>query len=313
MGIELSIIVPVFNAEKTISSCLKSILTQNYQRFEVICINDGSSDDSLKVLEALARSDIRVVVLSKENGGMSSARNAGLDIARGRYIGFVDSDDYIEPEMFEALLELIKKDNVDFVGCGTNVIYRSWSDLRKRDENYFKINSIRGKELISGDFANLNVCVWNKVFKAELIQKYRIRFPIGLWYEDAAFVWCYLALSKTMSLTESKLYNYVRYETSIMGKTFSKSKRALDHISISHIVYDFFVENERINLYKKDIMNFMAQNILLTFYYLPWNQRKEAFLNSYKLFKKVGLWNSFSLVHKIVKKIYLKIIYKKKK
>lgn len=304
---ELSIIVPVFNSSSVLERCIKSILEQTVVAVEIICINDGSLDNSLQILESFSKKDARIVIIDKENGGMSSARNAGLDIARGKYIGFVDSDDYIEPEMFETVLGLIKEDEVDLVQCGTEVIYRAWSAERLRDEHYFKVRTGRVVDIEPGKLEGINAHVWNKLFKRELIEQYNIRFPDGLWYEDAVFVWCYLSISSTISFTNEKLYNYVRYPSSIMGKTFSKNKMAIDHINISQVVYDFLVKNNRYFYYRRDFFNFAAQNIFLAFKYLPWGEKKEAVIKCHYFLKAVGGKGTIEFVWALCKKVLLKL------
>ena len=115
---KVSIIVPVYNTEKYLEKCISSILKQTLYDIEIICVDDGSTDESAQILDELARKDTRIIVIHKENGGSVSARNAGVDIAKGKYIGFVDSDDWIEPEMYEQLYALAEMHNVDLVTSG---------------------------------------------------------------------------------------------------------------------------------------------------------------------------------------------------
>ena len=117
----VSVLVPVYNVEKYLPRCLESILQQTLSDIEVICVNDGSTDQSAQILENYAEIDKRIIVITKENGGLPSARNAALNKACGKYIGFVDSDDYIQPDMFEKLVNTAEKKSSDIVICGANI------------------------------------------------------------------------------------------------------------------------------------------------------------------------------------------------
>lgn len=117
----ISIIIPVYKTEQYLKRCVESVLAQTYQDLEIILVNDGSPDNSLKICYEYAEMDRRIKVVNKENGGVASARNAGIDLAAGEYIGFVDSDDYIEPDMFELLVGLINEYKADISICGCYV------------------------------------------------------------------------------------------------------------------------------------------------------------------------------------------------
>ena len=119
MSPKISIIVPVYKVEKYIHKCIDSILNQTFKDFELILVDDGSPDNCGKICDEYAKKDSRVIVIHKENGGLSSARNSGLDIARGDYIGFVDSDDYIENDMYELLYNLCEENNCDISSCSS--------------------------------------------------------------------------------------------------------------------------------------------------------------------------------------------------
>ena len=111
----VSVLIPVYNVEKYLERCLDSILKQTLTKIEIICVNDGSTDNSLSILKEYQKKDSRIIIVNKENGGLPSARNAGLDRAEGKYVGFVDSDDYIEPNMFQKLYDTAESEKVG--GC----------------------------------------------------------------------------------------------------------------------------------------------------------------------------------------------------
>ena len=119
----ISIVVPIYNVEKYLKKCVESILNQTYKNFELILVDDGSPDRCGEICEDLKKKDLRIRVIHKENGGLSSARNAGIDVAKGEYIGFVDSDDYIEPFMYEKLVNAVVKDNCLLSVCSVKYVF----------------------------------------------------------------------------------------------------------------------------------------------------------------------------------------------
>lgn len=284
----ISIIIPIFNSEKTLSRCLDSILLQTYRDIEIICVDDGSSDGSFEILQEYKKKDSRIVCIKQTNGGVSSARNAGLSIANGLWVGFIDPDDYIDRRMFEELIALMK-DDIDLSGCGTSLEYEAWGELKKRDQSYFQVNLGIDVRIQPGLLKEINGSVCNKLFRNEIIKKNDLKFPVGTWYEDAYFTWCYLTVSRKMSFTSEKLYHYVRYSDSIMGATFRKSARALDHFRISIFAYEFLRKTENYSKYLDDLLYFTARNALFSLYYLPLSKKHHVLLESHGLFKRYSV------------------------
>lgn len=174
---KISVIVPVYNVEQYLPQCLDSIINQTYKNLEIICVDDGSPDNSGKILDEYAKKDKRIKVIHQENQGVSVARNTGLDNATGEYIGFVDPDDWIEANYYETLIHSAKENNADVVQCG----YKTYCD---------KIDKVVvWKKTIATNFKNIiknlkRGYVWNKLWKAELIQKNNLRFYPGIYMED---------------------------------------------------------------------------------------------------------------------------------
>lgn len=136
---KISIIVPVYKAEPYLKKCIDSILNQTFKDFELILVDDGSPDRCGEICDEYALKDSRIKIIHKENGGQSSARNVGLDIAQGEYIGFVDSDDWIEPDMYKKLFKVLKNDNVDMAICNINSIKdKKLRDRKKEKRKYIK-------------------------------------------------------------------------------------------------------------------------------------------------------------------------------
>ncbi|MGL4876269.1 MAG: glycosyltransferase [Clostridium sp.] len=199
MNPEISIIVPVYNVEKYLRRCIDSIINQTFKNFELILIDDGSTDNCLKICNEYAEKDDRIIVIHKNNEGCSVARNKGLKIAIGKYIGFVDSDDTIEPTMYEEMFNLIEKyESTDLVECG--FIFKN---LIKQKE------SIILKEKYSPT-------VWSKLFKKKLINTYNIDFPIKSHMgEDLSFVEKYVCVSRDIKYILKPLYNYYFNKNSV--------------------------------------------------------------------------------------------------
>ncbi|MBE6555932.1 MAG: glycosyltransferase family 2 protein [Ruminococcaceae bacterium] len=203
----ISVIVPVYNVEKYLERCVKSILLQTYDRLEIILVNDGSKDGSGKLCDELAKGDPRIVVLHKENGGASSARNAGLDLAHGEYIGFVDSDDWIAPDMYEYCLRAIDAHDAQVVQTECALV-RSEAEAVKQEPEQVEVYA--GKDILqyymlsttrSGGYS---VC--RCLFARELLMG--IRFREGKTCEDIDYKYKALARAEKMVVTNLKKYFY---------------------------------------------------------------------------------------------------------
>lgn len=222
---KISIIVPVYNSEKTLAKCIDSILNQTFQDFELILINDNSSDNSLKICEEYTKKDLRVKVINHEkNLGVSAARNSGLDIAIGEYIGFVDSDDYIEQKMYEILYKNITSDdNIDISVCNINNF-----DNKKENKINKKVilnSKICMKYLFSGKL--LSLYIFNKLYKKKLFDN--IRFPVGKIFEDTIITPQIFHCADKIVYNTQKLYNYVKNTESITHNiNKSKYKNIID-------------------------------------------------------------------------------------
>jgi len=195
---KLSIIVPVYNAAKFLPRCIDSILAQTFTDFELILVNDGSTDESEKICLSYKEQDPRIKYISKENGGAASARKAGLEHSSGEYIGWVDSDDWIEPEMFQSLYENAAVNKADISACGVVQEYADRKNLLLSDaKDYSK----------SIDLLLFSYC--NKIIKKELFHIAEITFPIGTSeYEDVAVTFKLLCNTKNVCFIPAAYYHY---------------------------------------------------------------------------------------------------------
>jgi glycosyltransferase involved in cell wall biosynthesis len=240
----ISVIVPVYNVELYLDKCITSLLRQTYNNLEIILVNDGSTDNSLEICEKYQLSDNRIFIINKKNGGLSSARNAGINIAKGTYLSFVDSDDWVEEDFIDTLYNQLEKYNADISQCGSiqEVI---------QDNGISRNAIIRSEEVIimTGIEALINlqdrktyldnVVAWNKLYKRELFES--LRYPEGMNHEDIAIIHELLYSARTIAVNRSTLYHYIQRTNSITSSKFNIKK--LDTIHALERRLDFFHEN----------------------------------------------------------------------
>ena len=236
--LSVSIIVPVYQAALTLERCLDSIRRQTYTDWECICIDDGSADASADILKAYTAKDPRIRVVRQSNAGVSAARNAGLDAARGDYVAFVDSDDFIQPHMIATLLRLAETEHADCaIGTcaridGSNAACAEQAASTFRADDTKQLN-----EAPERDEAFIRV-VWNKLIRRSLLEEHGIRFPVGVSYgEDTAFNYCLLPYCQKIAATQEALYNYVSSEGSL---TQTAPERVLQLLDACAFVRDFY-------------------------------------------------------------------------
>lgn len=223
---KISVIVPVYNVAKYLERCVDSILTQTFRDYEVLLIDDGSTDQSGELCDKYAKENACIRVIHKENGGLSDARNVGMDNARGEFISFVDSDDYIACNMLECLYFLAQENKADVVVCGTRDCYETGTRITSNQEIFM---NFEGKEALRqafvGKYFGMSVC--NKLFHSELCQAYR--FPKGKTSEDVFFTPYVIMGAKRVSFTSEPLYNYWHRKDSITTASFSEKNLDVIH------------------------------------------------------------------------------------
>ena len=258
----LSVIVPVYNVERFLPLCLDSLCNQTYRDLEIICVNDGSADNSGVILDEYAARDSRIQVIHQKNAGVSAARNAGLDAATGEFVTFVDADDWLEPDAYEMALAVLSAE-VDMV-CSCGVVDGDVSDEVKAEMQEYCRLKYSGKQSASAGILATDVYVWNKVFRKSLLEKYSIRFPVGIACgEDAAFYFSYAAVARDAYYLPEKLYHYVQQSGSAMARFRGRTPRGLDHLRVVENVHDFYVKN---GVLKK--MQSVLDWIFASYYYL---------------------------------------------
>jgi len=217
----VTIIVPVYNAQKTVRRCLESILAQDFKQFELLVIDDGSWDDSPAICDEFAEKDSRVHVIHKENSGVSQTRNIGLSMARGQYIQFLDSDDWITPEATRTLLSAAQQTSADLVVAD---FYRVVGE-RVSTKGSITKEKLMFRDEFAGEMLRSPAdfyygVIWNKLYRRKIIEKYQIRMDPNLnWCEDFIFNLEYLLHMQTVYCVQTPIYYYVKTEGSLVDET----------------------------------------------------------------------------------------------
>ena len=209
----ISVIVPIYKVEPYLDRCVGSIMAQTYEDLEIILVDDGSPDNCPAMCDAWAAKDSRIRVIHKENGGLSDARNAGLAVATGEYISFIDSDDYIAPEFVAELYEAMTQTGADVAECATAYVDEDGNILRNRNAapiaEMDKLEALRRLVLEDGVYQT----VWNKLYRREIC----IPFETGKLNEDEFFTWKVFEKINKLAVVEASLYNYLQRGSSIIG------------------------------------------------------------------------------------------------
>lgn len=226
----ISVIIPIYNQEKYLSRCLDSIISQTYRHLEIILIDDGSIDSSNKIMQKYADNDARIHILHKTNGGLSDARNAGLDIATGEYVTFVDSDDWIDKGYINILHQKMIEYCADIVSVGLLKIWDSKEQKVKATKRVEVLEYDREQAVTDMWYQReIDNCACGKLYRMSLFQE--IRYPVGKLYEDLATTYQLIWKADKIIHLPRKLYYYFQHTGSIMARSFDR--RNLDRIFVS--------------------------------------------------------------------------------
>lgn len=218
----ISIIVPVYNVKNYIEKCLDSICGQTYRNLEVIVVDDGSTDGSGALCDAYARKDNRIRVVHRENGGLSAARNEGLDMATGEYIGFVDSDDWIDPDMYQFLYDLLVTHDADVSVCSHYVESPRKIKIKYASDQVLDLSMPDAIRLLVEDNIIRNYA-WDKLYKRSLFDD-GLRFPQNRWFEDLAIMYRVFYRTRKVVMKGHPKYHYMIRTDSITGSKYNPEK-----------------------------------------------------------------------------------------
>lgn len=242
----ISVVVAAYNTEKYIAKCLESLKKQTYTDFEVIVVVDGATDRTLDICEAFSKQDSRFIIVYRKNGGLSAARNTGLERCTAEYVAFVDSDDYVSPNYLEVLINAIKMNDCDISACGYiledekgNEKYRTRRKSELADNEMFLNNMLIPINRSYGAF------VWNKLYKNEIIKKYNIRFPEEKRYlfEDHYFNYEYMKYARSGCYTSSCAYHYITRENIGIIRGITENNKAADKWLCYTEVFDLIIND----------------------------------------------------------------------
>ena len=223
----VSLIVPVYNVEKYLDRCVKSLLAQTYPHLEIILVDDGSTDESGSLCDAYARADRRVRVIHQKNGGLSAARNRGMDAASGAYLAFVDGDDFVAKHYVRTLLDACEKNGASMSACG----YMEYYSQKKQIPHWGEAPCvISGEEAVTDIFTQGNrvhVMAWNKLYHRSLFDGQGIRYPVGKIHEDVFTTYRLCAEAEWVACTNEICYYYVQRQGSIVRRDFSPERLQL--------------------------------------------------------------------------------------
>ena len=237
---KVSLIIPVYNVENYIEKCLNSVVNQTLKDMEVIIVNDGSKDLSKQKIEKYLEKYPWIKYLEKENGGLSDARNYGLHYATGKYIAFLDSDDYVENTMYEEMYNLAERENADMVEC--DFIWEYPNKIRKDVGVIYNSK----KEMIE----KARVVAWNKLIKREVLKRTQIEFPVGLRYEDVEFFYKLVPYLNKVSFVKKCFIHYIQRENSIANTQNIRNKEIF---TVLENVITYYKENDLYDEYKEEL------------------------------------------------------------
>lgn len=273
----LSIIVPVYNVEKYLRKCLDSIFDQTIDNFEVICVNDGSTDSSADILDEYAKKHGNMIVFNQENGGLSMARNSGMKLATGKYIGFVDSDDFVDPNMFLSMVERAEQDNSEIV-ISNPYIYDMLTErtyVYRNMVDFFRLSLL-------GAFSPLNhskvfeyIGAWDKIYLTEFIKNNNLTFPVKRIFEDAPFTYKALSIAQRVSVIKESYYYYRKNAGgSITDKERVNDNYKYDFLRNSKEIKEFLKEH---NCYKQVAPVFLEYMMRTGLYHNSYATTKKSF------------------------------------
>lgn len=294
----ISVIVPVYKVEQYIARCLESLCAQTYRNLEIICVDDGSPDKSIDILNEFAERDARVRVIRRENGGLSAARNTGMEVARGEWLAFVDGDDWMEESAYAACVPHLTEE-VDMLCFGLffdNEVPKDdpgWAateDLCRGGERHMRVEYDGVEDFSDAVVMNTSCNVCSKLFRRSVVAENGLTFPVGRWYEDASFYYRFCLLARRgYFLRHTLLYHYISRTGSIMYSSRRSSPKALDHLEVVRDVYAVMKERNLCEERRDLLASVTAAMLESAFEYAPGELRSELVNRSRRLVEEVGV------------------------
>lgn len=297
---KVSVIIPVYKVEQYLNKCVESVVNQTYKDLEIILVDDGSTDNCPKMCDEWAKKDERIKVVHKPNGGLSDARNKGIEIATGDFLCFVDSDDSINPQMVEILWKTLTKTDSDISMCSWKKVQDINNPNNKvYDNENFKIQTFENDEvfdLLYNKKVPLIMAAWAKLYKKEIFKS--IRYPLGKIHEDEAVIHEILNNCKKLSYVDYQMYNNTQRGDSITATSFSKKR--LNALSVFKQRVEF-VEKNKPQFLSKAIHHYLRILILYN-HYAKWAKMEEEILNQIK--QEIDVYVKLGYTSKLTKIFY---------
>lgn len=313
---KICVIVPVYNGEKHLKSCVESIINQTYKNLEIILVDDGSDDNSFNILKEFEDKDKRIKAIKTQHLGTSNARNTGIKNSNAEFVTFVDCDDLLEINAYQTVFENVKDiKNIDLVCFGIKIFGNENIRNKNIDNEYYQIKFEGLKKADKEIFLALDSSCCNKIFKKSIIEKNEIDFPLKLHYEDTAFCTKYLASIENAFFIKNKLYNYRRHQNSIMANSFEGCEFAIDHLYILIDIYNYLKKVQRIDALFDVFVEFFVSFFYFALNYSTQKRKKEvldcaSYLAS-AFFKNKKIENK--LINNLIKRDFEKIFEKELK
>lgn len=276
---KVSVVVPVYNTKKYLEKCLDSLVYQTLDDIEIIVVNDGSPDESQKIIDRYVQAyPNKVQAYVKENGGLSDARNFGISKCNGEYIGFVDSDDYVNLDMYQNMYNKAKERDFDMVVCDIRYVYE---DVSKEVSSQVD-KDINDLDKIKAQMVNIYPAAWNKIYKKQLFEN-GVLFKKGVWYEDVEFLYRLFPYIKSIGTIKKSFVNYIQRDGAIT-RTFDE--RVYNYIDNFNGIVAFYKEKNFYDEYYSELEYSYVRYIYMTFIKTACNFDKKEYKKACKLAKK---------------------------
>lgn len=239
---KVSVIVPVYNVEDYVEKCLESLVNQTLKDIEIIVVNDGSTDSSLEKIEKFTKNDNRIIVINQKNQGQGCARNIGIDLVKGEYVGFVDSDDYVDLDFYEKLYNAAKNNNADI--SATSILkHKNYKKFNLRYKKVLKATKTQDKINLSLDKKHRFFYVWNRLYNTQFLKRERLTFQVGVYYEDVIFSAKAILAANMIICIPNTYYHYIERKTSTINSKVNSAKKTSDSIKVREELQVFAKEN----------------------------------------------------------------------
>lgn len=280
--IELSVVVPVYNVEKYLAKCLDSLVKQDLDHYEIIVVNDGTKDNSQTIIDEYVNKYPTIIKsFIKENGGLSSARNYGIKKASGKYLTFLDSDDYIEAGLYKKMLAIANKDDLDLVVADLEYYWEDGSKDAFIKKGLNKVGENNIKNLFLSPLFS-----WNKIYKRELFDSLNCEYPIDSWYEDIPVTLKFFSSIKSIGYYENIGYHYLQRSSSIMGSSYND--KMYDIFTIFENVVADFKKRDKYDKFYDELEYLFVEHFLVygAFRFLRTDHYQELMTRAFKFVKE---------------------------